>query len=81
MLVDTGDEDIVVARITSQAPRDAHDVRIEHWQNAGLLLPSIVRIHKLATLERSLVHVVLGRLDAEDWAGVQSGIRELWNNE
>ena len=31
VLVDTGDEDIVVARITSQASRDAHDVRIEHW--------------------------------------------------
>ena len=81
LLVDTGDEDIVVARITSQAPRDAHDLRIEKWQSAGLLLPSVVRVHKLATLERGLVHTGLGRLDEEDWGRVQSRIRELWNIE
>jgi mRNA interferase MazF len=51
VLLDTGDSDVVVARITSQAGRDAFDITINDWKEAGLKLPSIVRIHKLATLE------------------------------
>lgn len=52
VLLDTGDQDIVVARVTSQAIRSSFDVNIVAWQQAGLLLPSIVRVDKLATLEK-----------------------------
>ena len=52
VLMDTGDEDIVVARITSQIVRDTFDIELLKWREAGLLLPSVVRLHKLATWRR-----------------------------
>jgi PemK-like, MazF-like toxin of type II toxin-antitoxin system len=50
VLLDLGD-DIVVARVTSQLTQTNYDVELTDWQREGLLFPSIVRIHKLATLE------------------------------
>ncbi|MGQ9631706.1 MAG: type II toxin-antitoxin system PemK/MazF family toxin [bacterium] len=55
VLLDTGDEDIVVARVTSQPVRPPFDVELMEWQQAGLMLPSVVRVHKVATLEKRLV--------------------------
>ena len=55
VLLDTGDADIIVARVTSQAVQTIFDVELVEWQQAGLLLPSVVRVGKLATLEKRLV--------------------------
>lgn len=52
VVLDTGDKDIVVARVTSQSSRTLFDLEIREWQEAGLLLPSIARLDKLATLEK-----------------------------
>jgi mRNA interferase MazF len=78
VLFDTGDDDLIVARITSQIIKTEFDVEILEWQKAGLLVPSVARIHKLATLEKSLVERKLGILMPEDWAQVKIGIRQLW---
>ena len=78
VLLDTGDADIVVGRITSQIARTTFDVELVEWQQAGLLLPSVVRVHKLATLEKRLVERRLGVLAANDWAQVQAKIQQLW---
>lgn len=78
VLLDAGDQDIVVARVTSQATQAAFDVRLTDWQQAGLLLPSTVRVHKLATLEKRLVERRLGILTPGDWAGVRATIERLW---
>lgn len=79
VLIDTGDEDIVVARITSQTVRDTFDVELMEWREAGLLLPSVVRLHKLATLEKNLVERRLGSLMAGDWAMVSESLRKMWS--
>ena len=78
VLVDTGDNDIVVARVTSQIGRDLFDVQLLEWEAAGLLLPSIVRIHKLATLEKVLAERRMGTLDSGDWERVRESIQRLW---
>ena len=39
VLLDTGNEDIVVARVTSQVARGPFDVELVEWREAGLLLP------------------------------------------
>ncbi|WP_442921954.1 type II toxin-antitoxin system PemK/MazF family toxin [Microcoleus sp. S1D4] len=62
ILLDTGDEDTIVAKITSQIPRTTFDVEIQEWQQAGLKRPSVVRLHKLNTLQKSLVERRLGIL-------------------
>ena len=43
-----------------------------------LRLPSIVRLHKLATLEKRLIKQTLGKLTQQDWEQIQTKIRELW---
>jgi mRNA interferase MazF len=66
IILDTGDPDILVARITTQLYQTPHDVAIADWRGAGLLAPSIVRLHKLATLEKGLLQRRLGALQPAD---------------
>jgi len=77
VILDTGDQDLVVVRVTSQRAQTAFDVDIEHWREAGLLLPSAARVHKLATLEKRLVERRLGAVTPDDWKRVHSRIRQL----
>ena len=79
VLLDTGDEDVVVARITSQIVRGTFDIELLEWREAGLLLPSTVRLHKLATLEKSLVERRLGSLMPDDWAKVNASLNRMWS--
>ncbi len=78
VLLDTDDADVVVARITSQIVRDTFDVALIQWRQAGLLAPSIVRVHKLLTIEKALIQQRLGALTPDDWARVRAAIQRLW---
>lgn len=78
VLLDTGDEDIVVARVTSQMSRTVYDVDIVEWSQAGLLLPSVIRVNKLATLEKRIVERRIGELSSGDWSRVLAAIQHLW---
>lgn len=80
VLLDTGDDDIVVARVTGQIPQSSYDVSLANWQQAGLRIPSVARLHKLATLEKQLVERKLGSLSPDDWLQVIAGIRRLWSS-
>jgi mRNA interferase MazF len=75
---DAGDDDLLVAPITSHPARVRYDVAITQWQSSGLRLPSVVRVEKLATVEKSAVLRPLGTCRPVDWASVQRGLRELW---
>ena len=79
-LMDTGDEDIVVVRVTSQPPQTSFDIELLDWKKAGLLFPSVARIHKVATLEKQLVERKLGKLTRRDWNNVRVIIRQLWSS-
>ncbi len=81
VLLDTGDADLVLARVTIRAARTANDVVIEEWQEAGLLLPSIVRLDKLATLEKHLVERTLGELTHGDRGKVEEALKLLWRTK
>ncbi len=78
VLLDTADDDIIAARVTSHAPLTVFDVELAEWQREGLLAPSVARVHKLATLERRLVECKLGTLTPGDGAKVRAGIQRLW---
>ncbi len=78
VLLDTGDDDVVVARITSQAPRDEFDVELAQWQQAGLPVRSVARVHKLLTVEKTLIQRRLGALTSSDWAQVRAALKQLW---
>ena len=49
---DYDDGDIIICRITSQIYETPYDVNINNWGKSGLRLPSVIRVHKLATLEK-----------------------------
>jgi mRNA interferase MazF len=59
---------VTIAMITSQieARRIDGDVELSHWQEAGLLHPSLLRLAKLATVDGDLVDKTIGKLSATD---------------
>jgi mRNA interferase MazF len=77
VLVDAGDEDVLVAKVTTKAYHSAYDLKLDHWQEAGLLAPSFVRIHKLLAVEKSHIIQRVGMLDASDLEIVKQAIREI----
>jgi mRNA interferase MazF len=64
------DSDVLLARITTRAPRDPQDVRLESWSAAGLPKPSTVRLPKLVTVDKRLILRRVGRLDPGDRAAI-----------
>ena len=78
VVLDTGDADLVVARVTTQHHQTPNDVAIADWRGAGLLAPSVVRAHKLATIEKVLIHRRLGTLQPADRRRVGLVIRQLY---
>ena len=79
VLLDVGDEDLVAARITSQPARAKADVELLDWKKAGLQTPSVVRLHKLATIRKQRIDRRLGSLTAGDWEKIRSKMKELWS--
>ena len=52
--------DVVVAAVTSAAPRSATDVALQDWSAAGLRVASTVRLSRLDCLEQKLLRRRLG---------------------
>jgi mRNA-degrading endonuclease toxin of MazEF toxin-antitoxin module len=66
--------DVVVAAITSHAPRVAMDFAFRDWAAAGLKLPSTVRM-LLATVASARILLYVGHLTERDWTEVQARLR------
>jgi mRNA interferase MazF len=87
-LVLVGDEDdLLLARVTTHAGRGESGVALARWAETGLPRASTVRLMKLATVDRRLVHHKIGRLHPDDaqsvvkaWKGLSdlmsSGLQE-----
>jgi mRNA interferase MazF len=63
VIKDFRDGDIIVCRITSQIFKSEQDVIVDNWEKAGLKLPSIIRVHKIATLDKEMVEMIMGKID------------------
>jgi mRNA interferase MazF len=77
VILDVGDADLLLARVTTQAQNTAFDVVISDWRTAALLAPSTIRLHKLATLAKSRVQRHLGALVAQDRQQVATVLRQM----
>jgi mRNA interferase MazF len=77
VILDTGDADVVLARVTTQAQGMPFDVTISGWKQAGLLAPSTVRLHKLATLAKNRVRRHLGTLASGDRQYVATVLQQI----
>jgi mRNA interferase MazF len=74
VLLDNNDNDILVCRITSQAKDSYYDMELQDWHSSGLKLSSIVRLHKIATLNISLIERKMGSLSNSDLNQVKTVI-------
>ena len=63
VLKDLDDGDILVCRITSKIYRGKYDIYLNDWLKFGLKLPSVVRVHKMATLEKDMIETIMGQID------------------
>jgi mRNA interferase MazF len=67
--------DVVICRITSAQPNGKFDVALSDWAAAGLAKPSVVRLNRLVTVEKTLMHRRLGSLSKVDL----NTVRVAWN--
>ncbi len=74
---DYDDGDIIVCRITSQIYDTKNDYFLVNWSEAGLKLPSVVRVHKIATLDKSLVETRMGKLNEISKKSITQIIKNL----
>ena len=75
----THDSDFITARVTSQFRQTEYDIEVKDWKSAGLLLPPIIRVHKIATLETKLVKRNMGKLSAGDLDNLSQSIDTLFD--
>jgi mRNA interferase MazF len=80
ILLDAGDADVLAARVTSQTSGTQYDVPLTSWRQAGLRAPSVVRLHKLATLEKALIVRQVGHIDPADRPKVAAVLRQTFGS-
>jgi len=80
VLVDTGDEDIVVARITTRKHNEEMELEIENYREKGLLLESYVRFNKIATLNRKDMYKKIGELSPSELKKARKILMKLFLN-
>lgn len=71
------DPDCLICRITSIPHQGFLDLRVAHWQDAGLEKPSTIRLSRLVTIEKVLLRQRIGRLMPDDLEFV----RVTWNKQ
>jgi mRNA interferase MazF len=68
-------QDAIICRITSVLRTGPFDISLKDWQQAGLLKPSVVRLDRIVTAEKSIFKHRLGVLSPGDLVAVRSA----WN--
>ncbi len=79
VLFDSGDQDVLVARVTTQEYCAEGDYKILDWRKSGLLAASYVRLGKQATVEKRLVIKRLGTLGIEEIGALKSILRKIFD--
>ena len=68
---------VVVAAVTSAAPRSPTDVTLQDWAAASLRVASTVRLSRLDCLEQMLLRRRLGRVSHPD----AQRLKQVWANQ
>lgn len=78
VLYDSGDQDVLVARITTQEYATEADYKVIDWAKSGLLAESYIRLGKQATIEKKYILKKLGTLAESEPAAVKSILRKMF---
>ena len=68
-------QDVLICRVTSAQRGGPLDVVLVDWKAAGLLRPSVARLDRLVTAEKTVLIRRLGVLSSRDLESVRS----IWN--
>lgn len=74
VILDTGDEDIILAPITTKERNGQGDYKLIDWKESGLLRESWVRLAKITSLHKDDILRSLGQIREPD----QKEIIVLW---
>jgi mRNA interferase MazF len=77
VMYDSGDQDVLLARITTQEYTTETDYRILDWQKSGLLAESYIRLGKQATIEKRYIVKQLGTLPASQINSLKTMLRKM----
>jgi mRNA interferase MazF len=80
IILDTEDDDVIVSRITSKINSSKYDCEIKDWKKAGLLFPSSIRLHKIATIEKQIIERKLGAIQSNDLDKAAAILKKLFNS-
>lgn len=79
VLYDSGDQDVLVARITTQEYTSDTDHKISEWKKCGLLTESYIRLSKQATIEKQYITKHLGVLEKSETGVLQDIIKKMFS--
>jgi mRNA interferase MazF len=79
--IEDGHEVICLMLTSVELKSEKHEYSIINWKEAGLLKPSIARIHRLFTLHRNMVNKKLGRLVEEEYITIIQRVIDLLANK
>ena len=79
VLYDSGDQDVLVARVTTQEYVSEADYKILNWEKGGLLAESYVRLGKQATIEKRYIIRQLGALEPGEIENLKSILRKIYS--
>ncbi len=65
-------QDAVICRVTSVNHTGTLDVTLNDWQSAGLLKPSVARLDRLVTADKSVLVRRLGTLSSTDLEAIRA---------
>ena len=72
------DNDAVFIRITSKERPGKFELKISGWKQAGLLKPSVIRIHKIAALQTDLIVKKIGKLNKADKSKLNNALKSFF---
>jgi len=78
---------VIIAFISSKIPDDLTESDLiikknsNNWQSTGLTIDSVIRLHKMVTIPKSLIKRKLGRINNETALIVTEKVKQLFEKE
>lgn len=78
---------VIIAFISSKIPDDLTDSDLvikrnsDDWKGTGLTVDSVIRLHKMVTIQKSLIKRKLGRINRDTEKTIAKNIRQLFEVE
>ena len=79
VLYDAGDQDVLVARVTTHEYSTNADYKIIQWKESGLIAESYIRFSKQATIEKRHIIKKLGALNISETENVKEILRRIFS--